>query len=169
MATTQSSHGGRPDVQRSALAMQRSRGASAAVLLVLLGIWGAIIPFVGPYFGYAFGPPVPWFLAHDRLVLDIVPGIAVFLGGLILGTSANRASAGIGALLALIGGIWFTIGPVVSQLWRLGGLAAPIGEPQGTNLLPVLEQLGYFYGLGALITALAAFALGRVTVRSMHD
>lgn len=166
--TTQSSRG--PEVRnRSPLAMQRSRGAASAVLLVLLGIWGAIIPFVGPYFGYTFGVSVPWFFTYDRLWLNILPGIAVFLGGLILGPSANRASGGLGAWLALTGGIWFIIGPVLSQLWRVGGLTAPIGQPLGPNVLQILEQLGYFYGLGALITALAAFVLGRMTVRSVHD
>jgi len=47
--------------------MQRSRGAGSAFLLVLLGIWGAIVPFVGPYFGYTFGVTVPWFFTYDRL------------------------------------------------------------------------------------------------------
>jgi hypothetical protein len=149
--------------------MQRSRGAASGLLLVLLGIWGAIIPFVGPYFHYTFGVTVPWFFTYDRLWLNVLPGIALFLGGLILGPTANRAGGGFGAWLALIGGIWFTIGPVISQLWRVGGLTAPIGEPLGSNSLRVLEQLGYFYGLGALATALAALALGRVTVRSVHD
>lgn len=146
--------------------MRRSRGAASGFLLVLLGVWGAVIPFVGPYFGYTFGVTVPWFLTYDRLWLNILPGIAVFVGGLILGPSTNRASGGLGAWLALVGGIWFTIGPVISQLWRVGGLAAPIGEPLGPNSLQMLEQLGYFYGLGALITALAGVALGRLTVRS---
>lgn len=148
------------------LAMRRSRGAASGFLLVLLGVWGAVIPFVGPYFGYTFGVTVPWFFTYDRLWLNILPGIAVFVGGLILGPSTNRASGGLGAWLALVGGIWFTIGPVISQLWRVGGLAAPIGEPLGPNSLQMLEQLGYFYGLGALITALAGVALGRLTVRS---
>ncbi|HEX5348874.1 MAG TPA: hypothetical protein VFW64_17480 [Pseudonocardiaceae bacterium] len=146
--------------------MRRSRGAASGFLLVLLGVWGAVIPFVGPYFGYTFGVTVPWFFTYDRLWLNILPGIAVFVGGLILGPSTNRASGGLGAWLALVGGIWFTIGPVISQLWRVGGLAAPIGEPLGPNSLQMLEQLGYFYGLGALITALAGVALGRLTVRS---
>jgi hypothetical protein len=145
--------------------MQRSRGAGSAFLLVLLGLWGAIIPFVGPYFGYTFGVTAPWFFTYDRLWLDVLPGIAVLLGGLILGPSANRASGGFGAWLALIGGIWFTVGPVISQLWRVGGLAAPIGTPAGPSMLQMLEQLGYFYGLGALVTALAGIALGRMSLR----
>jgi hypothetical protein len=147
------------------MTMQRSRGAGSAFLLVLLGLWGAIIPFVGPFFGYTFGVNTPWFFTYDRLWLDVLPGIAVLLGGLILGPSANRASGGFGAWLALLGGIWFTVGPVLSQLWRVGGLAAPIGAPAGPSLLHVLEQLGYFYGLGALVTALAGIALGRMSLR----
>jgi hypothetical protein len=147
------------------MTMQRSRGAGSAFLLVLLGLWGAIIPFVGPYFGYTFGVNTPWFFTYDRLWLDVLPGIAVLVGGLILGPSANRASGGFGAWLALLGGIWFTVGPVLSQLWRVGGLAAPIGAPAGPSLLHVLEQLGYFYGLGALVTALAGIALGRMSMR----
>ncbi|MGH3842420.1 MAG: hypothetical protein ACRDS0_13390 [Pseudonocardiaceae bacterium] len=146
----------------SALAMPRSHGAVNGTLLVLLGIWGAVIPFVGPYFNYTFGVTTPWFVTWDRLWLNILPGIAVFVGGLILGPSANRASGRMGAWLALIGGIWFTIGPVVSQLWRIAGPGAPIGAPLGPNWWQVLEQLGYFYGRGALITALAAFALGGI-------
>ncbi len=76
--------------------MQRSRGAGSAILLVLLGIWGAIIPFVGPYFGYTFGVVVPWFFTYDRLWLDILPGIAVFLGGLILGRAQTGPVPGWG-------------------------------------------------------------------------
>jgi hypothetical protein len=76
---------------------------------------------------------VPWFFTYDRLWLSILPGIVLFLGGLILGPSANRASGGVGAWLTLIGGMWFIIGPVISMLWRVGGLAAPIGAPLGPN------------------------------------
>ena len=32
------------------LQVPRSRGAICGLLLVLLGVWGALIPLVGPYF-----------------------------------------------------------------------------------------------------------------------
>src|SRR5689334_3673117 len=38
----------------------RSRGATSGFLLVLLGLWGALIPFVGPYFNFAFTPDQAW-------------------------------------------------------------------------------------------------------------
>lgn len=153
----------------SSLAVRRSRGAVSGGLLVLLGAWGALIPFVGPYFGYTFGTTAPWLFTFDRLWLNILPGIAVLLGGLMLGPSANRVSGSLGAELAMAGGIWFLIGPSLSQLWGTGGPGAPIGAPTGPPVLQVLEQIGFFYGLGALATALSAFALGRLAGRSVKD
>lgn len=150
----------------SLLSVPRSRGALSGLLLIPLGIWGAIIPFVGPYFDYTFGIDEPWLFTLDRLWLSILPGIAVLLGGLLLAPSANRVSGVLGAWLALTGGIWFVIGPALSQLWDTASAAAPIGQPQGGDTLQALEQVGYFYGLGALVTALAAFALGRLAVLS---
>lgn len=161
--------GGETRYRGSALAMRRSRGAVTGFLLVLLGAWGAVIPFIGPYYGYAFGVADPWVVTPSRLGLNVLPGIAVLLGGLILLWSANRASGGLGAWLALSGGVWFVIGPVFSQLWGARGPEGPIGEPLGANWTQVLAQLSYFYALGVLVMALAAFALGRLSMRSLKD
>ena len=38
------------------LHMPRSRGAVSGLLLIILGVWGALIPFVGPYFHFAYTP-----------------------------------------------------------------------------------------------------------------
>lgn len=156
--------------RRRTMRVPRSRGAVTGFLLVLLGIWGGLIPFVGPYFGYEFGSDETWLVTWDRAWLDIAPGAALVLGGLILLVSANRLTAGFGAWLALAGGIWFVGGPTVSMLWDSTlGPANAIGEPLGSNGVQVLELLGYFYGLGALATALAAFALGRLAVVGVAD
>ncbi len=48
------------DTRGGRLRMPRSRGATSGFLLVLLGIWGALIPFVGPYFDFAFTPDQSW-------------------------------------------------------------------------------------------------------------
>jgi hypothetical protein len=42
------------------LRVPRSRGAVSGVALILLGLWGALIPFVGPYFHYAYTPDTGW-------------------------------------------------------------------------------------------------------------
>lgn len=148
------------------LVARRDRRRVTSSLLVLLGLWGAVVPFIGPYFSYAFGVANPWFFTLDRLWLNVLPGIAVLTGGLMLRSSTNRINAWLGAWLALSGGIWFTIGPVISQLWRTGDWGLAIGEPLGSTSMQVLEQIGCFCGLGVLITALAAFVLGRFSTRA---
>src|SRR5262249_52014882 len=48
------------------LQVPRSRGAVSGLLLVLLGLWGALIPLVGPYFHYAYTPDSAWTLTAGR-------------------------------------------------------------------------------------------------------
>lgn len=143
--------------------ISRTTGAFSGFLLVLLGIWGAIIPFIGPSFGYAFGTHATWYYTADRLYLDILPGVAVVVGGLILIRAGNRASGILGSWLAIVGGAWFVVGPAVSRLWE--NSLGPIGGPMFGPTRQMLELVGAFYGLGALIVALAAFALGRFVSR----
>jgi hypothetical protein len=48
------------DTRGSRLRMARSRGAASGFLLVLLGIWGALIPFIGPYVGARLAGGASW-------------------------------------------------------------------------------------------------------------
>jgi hypothetical protein len=139
-------------------------------LLALLGIWGGLISFVGPYFGYEFGSDQTWVMTWDRFWLDVLPGATLLIGGLLLLASRRRASAAFGACLAAAGGIWYVIGPAMSLLWDdTLGPQSPIGSPLGSTGVQVLELLGYFYALGALATALASFALGRLSLVAAGD
>ena len=72
------------------LQMRRSRGAFSGFLLMLLGLWGALIPFVGPYFHYAYTPDKAWTYNTGRLWLELLPGAAVFLGGFLLMVARGR-------------------------------------------------------------------------------
>ena len=143
------------------LRVPRSRGALNGALLVLLGIWGGLIAFVGPYFHYAYTPDKAWTYTTGRLWLEILPAAAAVLGGLIVGGSASRPAAIFGAWLAALSGAWFALGGLLSTLWTIGGNA---GHPVGDNLHRVTEQIGFFTGLGVVIVFLAAVALGRFTV-----
>ena len=127
--------------------------------MILLGIWGALIPFVGPYFHYAFGSYQTWHYTSERLWLCIVPGAVAVIGGLLLLRSSHRSSGLLGGWMALAAGAWFAIGPTVSLLWHHAG--NPIGAPIGGPTRQAIELLGYFQGLGVLIAALSAFAMGR--------
>jgi hypothetical protein len=143
------------------LRVPRSRGALTGALLVLLGIWGGLIAFVGPYFHYAYTPDKAWTYTTGRLWLEILPAAAAILGGLIVGGSASRPAAIFGAWLAALSGAWFAVGGLLSTLWTIGGNA---GHPVGDNAHRVVEQIGFFTGLGVVIAFLAAVALGRFTV-----
>lgn len=142
------------------LRVPRSRGALNGTLLVLLGAWGGLIAFIGPYFHYAYTPDKAWTYTTGRLWLEIVPAAGTILGGLILSTSATRPGAIFGAWLAALSGAWFALGGLFSTLWSIGGT----GQPVGDKLHRVVEQIGFFTGLGVVIVFLAAVALGRLTV-----
>ncbi len=139
--------------------LPRTTGALSGIIVMVLGVWGALIPLIGPWFHYAFGSNQAWHVTGNRIWLEIVPGVVALIGGWLLLTSAHRTSGLFGGWLAVIAGAWFVIGPAVSLFWHRAG--NPIGAPVGGHLRQAIELLGYFYGLGALIIALAAFAMGR--------
>ena len=143
------------------LRMRRSRGVVSGFLLMLLGLWGGLIPFIGPYFNYAYTPDTAWTYNTARLWLEVLPGAAVFLGGVLLIIAASRHIALFGAALAAAGGAWFTLGTVFSPLWNnnvpLGGSPA-----SATVVMRIAEQVGFFTGLGVVIVAIASFAFGRI-------
>ena len=143
--------------------LRRTTGALSGLLIVLLGLWGALIPFVGPYFHYAFGNYDTWHYTTNRLWLDILPGAVAMLGGLMLLSATRRATGILAGWLALVAGAWFAIGPTVSLLWHKSG--DPIGAPTGGHVRQTVELLGYYHGLGVLIATLAAFAAGRFVSR----
>jgi hypothetical protein len=148
-----------PPKPDSPMRLPRTTGALSGVLVVVLGIWGALIPFVGPYFHYSFASNASWHFTASRVWLDVVPGVVAVLGGLMLLSGSRRTSGLLGGWLAVAAGAWFAIGPSVSVLWH--GNDRPIGAPTGSHTRQALELLGYFQGLGVLIAALAAFAMGR--------
>lgn len=143
----------------------RSRGALSGLVLILLGIWGGLIPFVGPYFNYAYTPDTPWTYTTGRLVLEVLPAIATVIGGLLLMASANRVTATFGGWLASAAGAWFVVGPSLALLWS----GNPTGAPLGGDFRRAIEQIGFFYGLGAAVLFFAALASGRLAVRSVRD
>ena len=141
----------------------RSTGVVSGLLVVLLGVWGALIPFVGPYFDYSFGSNTTWHYTADRLWLNILPGAVAVLAGLLLLRATTRRAGAFGGWLGLLAGAWFVVGPAVSLTWEHA--RGPIGPPLGGDTRQMLELVGYFYGLGAVVIALVAFASGRFVSR----
>ena len=148
------------------LQMPRSRGAASGFLLILLGAWGALIPFVGPRFDFAFTPDQEWIWTTARGWLEVLPGAATALGGLLLLMSRNRATAMLGGWLTVLAGAWFVVGRALAGPLGIGDAGAPVAA---TETKRVWLELTYFYGLGALIVFFGAIALGRLSVRSARD
>lgn len=128
------------------------------VSLILLGAFGLIIPFIGPLFGFGMGPDPAWVWTTQRFVRHVIPGAAVITGGILL-LPRYRSSRNLGATLALLGGAWFVLAPIV--LGRGG-------EPQPA-LIDILRPAVYHFGLGTLIAALAGFGIGRWTARPVEQ
>ncbi|MFL5845527.1 MAG: DUF308 domain-containing protein [Solirubrobacteraceae bacterium] len=133
----------------------RSRGAVSGVLLIVLGVWAALAPLIGPSFDFTTDSTSTWSFTNDTIWLSILPGAAAIVGGFILITSANRATAMLGAWLGIAAGAWLVAGDQITGL-----SVSEAGE---------FEKLFAFEGLGAAIAAIAALALGRLAVRSVRD
>jgi hypothetical protein len=132
-------------------------------LLILLGAWGGLVPFIGPYFGYFYGPDKTWNYNSNWLYLSILPAAAAVLGGLLV-LMLPRISA-LGAVLAALGGAWFVLGipvlAVVKPGTTPGAPATASGAMFSAGTMHLLENVGFFSGLGVVIVFFAAIALGR--------
>jgi hypothetical protein len=149
------------------LRVGRSRGAFSGILLVLLGIWGGLVPMVGPSLHYAYTPDKNWTVTSGRIWLELLPAAVAVIGGILLLSSRFRPAALVGACLATVSGGWFMFGRSLARIWMRTPPAQ--GVPVGGSVARVLEQIGFFTGLGAVIVFIAAIALGRLSVVSARD
>jgi hypothetical protein len=145
--------------------MARRRGAIAGPLLMLLGAWGALVPFIGHSFGFGFTPDNTWTWTAPRGWLEVLPGAGALVGGALLTVTTHRAVAILAGWLAAASGAWFALGTVVSPWWNAGF----IGTPSGDATRGVWEQICMFTGLGLVIACLAGIAIGRATVIGLRD
>jgi hypothetical protein len=144
----------------------RSRGALSGIMLIVLGAWGALIPFIGPYFNFSYRPDTAWHWTAARGWLELLPGIVAFVGGVLTLMSSNRVMILFGAWLGVLAGAWFVIGRDIASWLKIGSPGTPAGT--GTTV-QTFEALALFSGLGALIIFFGANAVGRLSVRSVHD
>lgn len=126
-------------------------------LLMLLGAWGAAVPYFGPHIGLHMATSATFSAAH--LELNLLPGLAVFLAGAALLLVSRAAAPG---WLAVLGGAWFVVGPLFASLW----LGARVAQTQvaPTTVHGTLGPLTYHYGLGVVIVAMAAWRIGRAAL-----
>jgi len=149
-----------------AMYMPRTRGALTGLLLILLGAWGALVPFFGPNIDWAYTIDPAWTWTAAKGWLEVLPGAAAAAGGLLVLLSNNRASAVFGGWLAVAGGAWFVVGRAFAATLGLGDVGLPVAS---TDLRRALLEVTYFTGLGALIVFLGGAAVARLAVRHARD
>lgn len=149
-----------------ALYMPRTRGALTGLLLILLGAWGALVPFFGPNIDWAYMADPAWTWTTAKGWLEVLPGAAAAVGGLLVLMSGNRASAVLGGWLAVAGGAWFVVGRAFASTLGIGDLGQPMAS---TDFKRALLEVTYFTGLGALIVFLGGAAVARLAVRHARD
>ncbi len=155
----------------SQVRIRRSRGAVCGIALILLGLWGGLAPFVGPYFHFGFTPDKAWDYTTGRLYLSAVPGGVAVLGGLIMIATRSRFLAVISGLLGALAGAWFVVGTGV-VLFLLKNTTISPGSPLNTTggaERQYLELLALFGAVGVLIIFAAAVGCGRVSILAAKD
>lgn len=156
----------------SASTSSEPRRRICGALLIITGLWGGLIPFVGPTFNFSMGSTPAWTWNESHATLHVAPAVTAILGGALLIVGVGRLVAGMGGLLAMLGGIWFVIAPSLHPLWAssasasgssMGGMSMmSMGGAHTSATKSALEGLAYHYGTGAIIAVLGALALGVV-------
>ena len=120
------------------LQMQRSRGAMSGVLLILLGAWGAIIPFVGPFFDFAFSPDRAWAWSEAR------------------------------GWLGVLAGAWFVVGRASAGLLGIGDVGSPVAATETKNLVLELAYFSGLGALIVFVGAAALGRVSVRSVRDVE-
>jgi hypothetical protein len=144
----------------------RTRGAVSGLLIVILGAFAALVPFIGPYFDLSIGSDDAWTWSADRYLFSVLPGSVAVIAGLLIMSTGKRAGGGLGGWFALAAGAWLVVGQSLSLIWQD---TPGYGTPLGSDTEQAVALLAYFYATGTAIAALAGFAMGRFSFRGLRE
>jgi hypothetical protein len=143
--------------------------SAVGIVTILISAWGAIVPYVGPVFGFSGDGSSSWHWSLSHSVLALVPGAIGVLVGISLlarvpdsGIGRRKASLGLAGLVALACGVWFAIGPLA---WRVIDNVGPYFVST-SPLRDLANQAGYALGPGLILAVCGAFAVGWATRHS---
>jgi hypothetical protein len=125
-----------------------------------------LVPFFGPNIDWAYMADPAWTWTTAKGWLEVLPGAAAAVGGLLVLFAGNRASAVFGGWLAVFAGAWFVVGRAFASTLGIGDIGQPVAS---TDLKRALLEVTYFTGLGALIVFLGGAAAARLAVRHARD
>jgi hypothetical protein len=117
------------------------------IVISPVAAWAALAPYVAGDWS--------WSLHSGRFVLGILPAALAAVGALLMITG-QKTLVRVGGTVALAGGVWFIAGPILYGL--------PAGLDLGTDAngqsVRLLQWFGFYFGAGALISVVSAYALG---------
>ena len=136
---------------------------TVGVLTILISAWGALIPFVGPIFGYR-GTGVPswhWGAAHALLallpgVIGVVMGFVVLRGTSRVAVGRGRMSLALAGLIIMLCGAWFIVGPIAWPVITTRGAYFAPAAP----LRSLTYQVGYALGTGVILVMCGGYVMG---------
>lgn len=154
----------------SALPARTSAGTvMAGVLALLVGIWGAGVPYAGPAFGFGATGTPSWTWNDTHLVLGLGPGLLAILAAFVMLGGAGRVVVGMGrgavamaGMAAVIAGAWFAIGPTTIAVWHLTSSPYLVAASPTRSML---DSIGYTLGPGIVLAACGGMALGQAVRR----
>jgi hypothetical protein len=136
---------------------------TVSLLLIAISAWGAIVPFVGPSFGYSADGAGSWHWSLTHAVVALVPGaIGVVIGMVVLAGSRGlvvgrgRMSLAGAGLLVLASGAWFVAAPWAWPVIRHSGPYFVGASPLHT----LANIAGYALGPGLIAAACGSFFMG---------
>jgi len=136
---------------------------------LLVSTWAAIVPFVGPSFGFSPDGTASWTWNRAHALGALVPGVISLLACLIIVVLARHPSGTLvpsrlvsAGLLIFLCGAWFASVPVVWPV-LVGGYFR-----DASPSLTLAYWMGSATGPGVLLAAFGAFAMGRAG-RETHE
>lgn len=144
------------EVSRFGFARGLSPSTVAGLVLVPLGAWVALEPFL--FGGWA------WEWELGRFLLTVVPGAAAMLGGLIMLTG-RRPAVVAGGGLALAGGLWLLLAPVAFAVVA----GHELGTVSGGESVRLLQWMPFFFCAGALVSLVSAYGLALIAPMQFAD
>lgn len=155
--------GGATRTRSKAFAVPPAGLGLTGLVILLIGAWAGIVPFVGPSFGFSADGSSSWFWNLPHALLWLAPGaVAVWCGLMMLGMVpraiagfARLGSAALGTISAACGA-WLIIGPLA---WPVLEHSAGVFVP-ASPIKELAYQVGYSLGPGVLLVLFGAFAMG---------
>jgi len=142
-------------------ALPTGRAALAGVLMALIGAWGGAVAYFGPEIGLGPAGARSWQWSTAHTVLNLAPGAAALLGGLMLLVGSRLLRGGVqrvGAVLAFGAAGWFVLGPAVYPVFY-GGPTPGYGQTGHGPLMNLASLAGYGAGVGVALCLLSGLAM----------